>query len=122
MVFVIAQHQKRVFKDRYAVISCLTAVSLDTGEILWQIGEPSNKMDNLYLTADLPFQVYDIDGDGVDEVIMARNFELMILDGKTGKVRKSIPTPINEEPAEELCGIEFKKHGFERLNVIQYVL
>ena len=28
----------------------------------------------------------------------------------------SIPTPINEEPAEELCGIEFK-HGFERLNV-----
>jgi rhamnogalacturonan endolyase len=115
--FVIAQHQKRVFKDRYAVISCLTAVSLDTGEILWQIGEPSNQMDNLYLTADLPFQVYDIDGDGVDEVIMARNFELMILDGKTGKVRKSIPTPINEEPAEELCGIEFKKHGFERLNV-----
>ena len=48
---------------------------------------------------------------------MARNFKLMILDGKTGKVRKSIPTPFNEEPAEELCGIEFKKHAFERLNV-----
>ena len=31
------------------------------------------------------FQVYDIDGDGVDEVIMARNFELMILDGKPEK-------------------------------------
>lgn len=115
--FVMAQHQKRVFKDRYAVISCLTAVSLETGEILWQIGEPSKLKDNAYLTADLPFQVYDIDGDGVDEVIMARNFKLMILDGKTGKVRKSIPTPFNEEPAEELCGIEFHKHAFERLNV-----
>ena len=26
MFFVIAQHQKRVFKDRYSNISCLTAV------------------------------------------------------------------------------------------------
>lgn len=115
--FVMAQHQKRVFRDRYAVISCLTAVSLETGEILWQIGEPSASKDSAYLTADLPFQVYDIDGDGADEVIMARNFRLMILDGKTGKVRKSIPTPFNEEPAGELRGIEFKKHAFERLNV-----
>ncbi len=117
MFFVIAQHQKRVFKDRYAHISCLTAVSLETGKVLWQLGEPSAAGSSDYLTADLPFQVYDINGDGVDEVIMARNFKLMILNGKTGELIKSIPTPFNDDPAGELCGIEFKKHAFDRLNV-----
>lgn len=117
LFFVMAQHQKRVFKDRYAVISCLTAVSMETGKVLWQIGEPSPLRDHAYLTADLPFQIYDIDGDGTDEVIMSRNFKLMILDGRSGSVKKSVPTPENEHSAETLCGIEFKKHAFERLNV-----
>ena len=31
---------------------------------------------------------YDIDGDGYDEVITAKNFEVLILDGKTGNVKK----------------------------------
>ena len=115
--FVMAQHQKRVHKDRYANISCLTAVSMETGEILWQLGEPSTMRENQNLTADLPFQVYDIDGDGFDEVIMARDFKLMILDGRTGEVRKWIYTPFNDIPADELLNIEFKKHAFQRLNV-----
>ena len=33
------------------------------------------------LTADLPFQVYDLDGDGRDEVILYRHFHLVVLDG-----------------------------------------
>ncbi len=117
MFFLMAQHQKRVFKDRYAVISCLTAVSMETGKVLWQLGEPSESLDNAYLTADLPFQIYDIDGDGIDEVIIARNFKLMILDGRDGTVKKSVPTPRHEHQPEDLCGIEFGKHAFERLNV-----
>jgi hypothetical protein len=28
-----------------------------------------------------------------------------------------VPTPRNEQDAQKLCGIEFKKHAFERLNV-----
>lgn len=115
--FVIAQHQKRVFKDRYANISCLTAVSVDTGKVLWQRGEPSDSPDHQYLTADVPLQVYDIDGDGIDEVITARNFKLMILDGRDGSVKKWVWTPKHDRPADELVGIEFKKHAFERLNV-----
>ena len=117
MFFVMAQHQKRVFKDRYANISCLTAVSVETGEVLWQKGEPSENQDHQYLTADLPFQIYDIDGDGIDEVILARNFQLMILDGRDGSVKKRAWTPFNEEAPENLCNIEFGKHAFERLNV-----
>ena len=40
--------------------------------------------DNQNVTADLPFQVYDIDNDGADEVIVSRDFKLMILNGRTG--------------------------------------
>lgn len=102
---VIAQCQRRVHRDAYAQISCLTAIDLD-GVILWQIGEP-NEEEHAYLTADLPFQVCDIDGDGRDEVIMARDFKVMILDGPTGKVKRWIHTPVMAR----------KDYPFDRLNV-----
>jgi len=115
--FIIAQHQKRVHKDRYSQISCLTAVHMETGEILWQVGEPSALRENQNVTADLPFQIYDIDNDGYDEVIMAADFKLKILDGRTGTVKNWIDTPLNEIPADQLLNIEFEKHAFDRLNV-----
>jgi rhamnogalacturonan endolyase len=49
---------------------------------------------------DVAFQVHDIDGDGVCEVIYARDFELVIADGRTGRVRKKVPTPIAKPPAD----------------------
>ncbi|TVY08857.1 hypothetical protein [Paenibacillus cremeus] len=116
MFVVLAQHQKRGHKDAYAHISCLTAINLD-GEVLWQIGEPSTLLDHTLLSADLPFQVCDVDFDGVDEVVVARNFELMILDGRTGEVKKSIPTPRSEQPDESLFSVPFKKYAFDRINV-----
>jgi hypothetical protein len=117
LFFVICQHQRRVFKDRYPFISCMTAVSFETGKVLWQIGESRDEEDVIYLTTDLPFQIYDIDGDGVDEVICSWDFKLMILDGQTGKVKREIPTPENVESPDTLLGIEFNRHAFQRLNV-----
>jgi rhamnogalacturonan endolyase len=116
MHIVLAQHQKRGHKDAYAHISCLTAINFD-GEVLWQIGEPSTNPDHALLSADLPFQLCDIDGDGVDEVIVSRNFQLMILDGRTGEVRKSIPTPRSEQPDESLFSVPFGKYAFDRIHV-----
>ena len=101
---VVAQCQRRVRRDAYAQISCLTAIDLE-GNILWQIGEPNPE--HAYLTADLPFQVFDIDGDGYDEVITARDFKIMILDGRTGKVKHWTHTP----------NMERKDYPFDRLNV-----
>ncbi|MDF2958309.1 MAG: hypothetical protein K0S39_44 [Paenibacillus sp.] len=112
---VLAQHQKRGHKDSYAHISCLTAINLD-GDVLWQIGEPSTNPDHALLSADLPFQICDIDMDGFEEVIVARNFELMILDGRTGQIKKSIPTP-HSESDEKLYSVPFKKFAFDRINV-----
>ena len=39
------------------------------------------------MTNDTPFQIHDIDGDGKNEVVAVRDFELQILDGRTGEVR-----------------------------------
>lgn len=114
---VLAQHQKRGHKDAYAHISCLTALTLD-GDVLWQLGEPSPLLDHALLSADLPFQVCDVDGDGFDEVVMARNFELMILDGRTGEVKRSIPTPLCKETTERpLYTVPHNQYAFDRLNV-----
>jgi hypothetical protein len=109
---LFAQCQKRMFKDRYANISCLTAIDLNGG-ILWQIGEPHP--DNLYITADLPVQIADIDGDGRNEVVVSMDFELMVLDGATGKPKKTAPTPLSVEDPKTLKGIPFGTYGYERV-------
>lgn len=105
---VIPQAQKRVDRDSYGHISCLTAIDL-FGNVLWQRGEPSENAPVLgKISADLPCQVYDIDGDGYDEVITAKNFEILILDGRTGEIKKSAPTPFSDEPDESLIGVPLR--------------
>ena len=113
---VLAQAQKRVHRDAYAHISCLTAIDLD-GTILWQLGEPSDNSAVLgKISADMPFQVYDIDGDGKDEVIVGRNFEIQILEGATGKILKSAKTPLSSEEDSELIGVPYHIYAFDRVN------
>ncbi len=112
---VLAQAQKRVFKDAYCHISCLTAIDLN-GKILWQRGEPSSSFGVANLTADVPLQVYDIDNDGIDEVITFKNFEILILDGRTGEVKKKAKSPLYED-VDNRIGIPFDQYAFDRLNL-----
>lgn len=113
---VVPQTQKRVERDSYAHISCITAIDLN-GRILWQKGEPSEQAHILgKISADLPVQVYDIDGDGIDEVITAHNFELQILDGRTGEVKKSVKTPYSDDPDDVLIGVPYGQYAFDRIN------
>jgi rhamnogalacturonan endolyase len=93
---LIAQNIPRVRGDAFDQISCLTAVTLD-GRVLWQSGRPDPR--NGLLTNDTPFQIHDIDGDGRNEVVLARDFQLQILDGRTGEIRKSAAMP--KAPAED---------------------
>lgn len=113
---VLAQGQKRVHRDAYGHISCLTAIDMD-GNILWQKGEPSTKYEHGQISADMPLQVYDIDGDGIDEVITARNFEVMILDGRTGEVKKKAKMPVSsEDDGEKIIGVNEGIYAFDRIN------
>lgn len=100
---LIGQNVPKVRGDAYDQISCLTAVTLE-GKILWQQGRanPANGL----LTNDTPFQIHDIDGDGRNEVVLVRDFQLQILEGRTGELRKSavlppaLPNNVNEIPHE----------------------
>ena len=84
---LLAQNVAKVRGDAFDQISCLTAVTLE-GRVLWQQGRPNPK--NALLTNDNPFQIHDLDGDGRAEVVVARDFQLQVLDGRTGAlVRKT---------------------------------
>ncbi|HML45669.1 MAG TPA: hypothetical protein PKE04_02825 [Clostridia bacterium] len=111
---VLAQNQQRIFGDAFAHISCLTAVDLD-GNVLWQVGEPSEA--HMHLTADVPLQVYDIDGDGYDEVIYAHDFKIIVLDGRTGMQKKWAHTPVVTETPEFLNISKISRYPYDRLNV-----
>ena len=113
---VLAQMQKRVSRDAYGFISCLTAIDLE-GNVLWQLGEPSDQTEKLgKVSADMPFQVYDIDGDGKDEVIVGWDFEIRILDGETGTIKKSAKTPLSDDEDSDLIGVPYQIYAFERIN------
>jgi hypothetical protein len=99
---LIAQNIPRVRGDAFDHISCLTAVRLD-GTVLWQLGRPDER--NGLLTNDTPFQIHDLDGDGKNEVILVRDFQLTVLDGATGKIRQrawmpAAPATNKERPYE----------------------
>ena len=86
---LIAQNIPRI-GDNFIQISCLTAVTFD-GKVLWQLGRPDPR--NGLLTADTPFQIHDIDGDGSNEIVMVKDFQLQIREGTTGRLRQSAPMP-----------------------------
>lgn len=114
---IICQHHKRVLSDRYADISCMTAFDL-SGKVLWQIGEPCPDSWHTDLTADLPFQITDINGDGKNEVVTVMDFKLRILEGATGRELASIPVPISDSPLETLySGVPYGQYAFDRVNI-----
>ncbi|MBK5290564.1 MAG: hypothetical protein JJE04_02585 [Acidobacteriia bacterium] len=98
MDMLIAQNIPRVRGDAFDHISCLTAVTLD-GKVLWQMGKPDPR--NGLLTNDTPFQIHDLDGDGRNEVILVRDFQLQVLDGKTGKRKQSTWMPLSAQDNKE---------------------
>jgi rhamnogalacturonan endolyase len=87
---LFAQNVPKVRGDAFDHISCLTAVTLD-GRILWQQGRPNPQ--NGLLTNDNPFQIHDLDGDGRTEIVVARDSQLQILEGSTGKLLRKTWLP-----------------------------
>jgi rhamnogalacturonan endolyase len=86
---LIAQNIPRI-GDNFIQISCMTAVTFD-GKVLWQLGRPDPR--NGLLTADTPFQIHNIDGDGRNEVVMVKDFQLQIREGSTGQLRRFAGMP-----------------------------
>ncbi len=85
-------------RDAYSECACLTAMNFD-GDILWRIGEPDPEKH--HLTNDVSVQIHDIDGDGKNEVIYCKNFEILIVNGATGEIKHVAPTPKSHPPADK---------------------
>ncbi len=70
------------------------------GAVLWQRGTLPD-LPGTETSGDPALQVHDIDDDGWNEVICAMNYELFILDGRTGAVKQSRlvpkPLPVSDE-------------------------
>ncbi len=77
-------------KDSHSELSCLTAMTFD-GQILWQTGKPDPEKN--HLTNDVAFQIHDIDHDGRNEVVYCMNFEIIVADGSTGRIKFKAATP-----------------------------
>lgn len=86
---VISQRTDYSHTD-YCTITCLTAMDLE-GNVLWRIGEPGIPFK--VAMSDNCIQVYDLDGDGCDEVIFCKDLRIWIADGRTGQIIRSAPTP-----------------------------
>ena len=87
---LIAQNIPKVRGDAFDHISCLTAITLE-GKVLWQVGRPNPN--NGLLTNDTPFQIHDLDGDGRTEVVLARDFQLQVLEGRSGRLLRTAWLP-----------------------------
>lgn len=81
--------------DSNAETSCVTAINTD-GKILWQFGQPDPW--KVHLTNDVAFQIHDFDGDGQNEVIFCQGQKIIVLNGATGTVKTSVPTPEVPKP------------------------
>jgi hypothetical protein len=87
---LVAQQRRHGPGDGHSEVGCLTAMTFD-GDILWQNGTPDSW--NYLLTNDVAVQIHDLDGDGKNEVIYCRDFEMVVADGATGKTKYKAPTP-----------------------------
>lgn len=109
VVFILAQHQKRMYRDAFARLSSLTAFDIN-GQVLWQVGHPHNVVENTLISCDLPFQIADVNGDGIDEVIYARDFYVYIAALETGAILAKMETPrVKDDPL-------FKDYPYDNLN------
>lgn len=93
LYFILAQHQKRVMRDSFARISCLTCFN-DQGEVIWQKGKPQNDVNHTLISCDLPFQITDFNNDGKLEVVYSQDFKIYVIRLSDGKILKEGKSPV----------------------------
>ncbi len=69
----------------------LTAYDIGTGAMLWQIGTPDPRVTNN--GTDIPAEIYDIDGDGDNDILAVMESEFRIFEGRTGAFTRSFALP-----------------------------
>lgn len=96
---VVMMQGDQMSDDRYVghQVNCLTAYDWH-GNLLWQVGNPASGSST---GSDIPAQIYDIDGDGANEVLACMNNDVVsnrfvVLDGRTGAIEEQYDYPAPE--------------------------
>jgi rhamnogalacturonan endolyase len=82
-------------------ICCISAMTLD-GKLIWQYGNQGTPFTEQGL--ELPVQIHDLDGDGQREVIFMSRGRIGVLDGKSGKLTRSVRIPGSMVPSTIMFG------------------
>jgi hypothetical protein len=88
----LAAQPDSMYDDRYFPhqIQALTAYDAE-GNVLWQTGTPQPGTKSA--GSDIPVQIFDIDGDGYNEVLCVMEKKFRILDGRDGSLKKEFDLP-----------------------------
>ena len=96
---IVMMQGDQMADDRYIghQVNCLTAYDWE-GNRLWQVGNPAAGSST---GSDIPAQIYDIDGDGYNEVLACMNNDVVsrkfvVLDGRTGDIEAQYDYPAAE--------------------------
>jgi len=86
-------------------VTTVLATKLD-GSVLWRWGQPDTGKPGLY--CDVPVQIYDLDGDGRQEVWISVSRWLLVLDGATGRERLRHPLPTGLDVADCIAFVNLR--------------
>jgi hypothetical protein len=75
-------------------VQSLTAYDFGTGDQLWQVGTPDPRVTNN--GTDIPAEIYDLDGDGDNEVLAIMEDMFRVFDGRTGTLVREFALPGEE--------------------------
>ena len=84
-------------RNHNQAVTAMSAYKLD-GTLLWKWGQAGTGSSKL--SYDVPAQIYDVDGDGNNEVILSEPGSLVVLDGVSGKEKMRFPLPEGLEVAD----------------------
>ncbi|MFA5190595.1 MAG: hypothetical protein WC740_07715 [Verrucomicrobiia bacterium] len=94
------------------------AVQRLDGSVLWRWGDP--KIGRRTLHHDVACQVYDWDGDGRPEVVLATEGFLVELEGATGRERRRLPLPKDATDCIVFANLSGGKHASDVLVKTRY--
>ena len=83
------------------------------GSLLWAWGNPQDGRNRLH--HDVACQIYDWDGDGQNEVIVAAKEAIVEIDGKTGKEKRRFAIPPESSDCIVFCDLAGDGHASEIL-------
>ena len=88
------------------------------GSVIWKWGNPSQGRNQLF--HDVACQIYDWDGDGKNEVIVAAKEALVEIDGATGKEKRRFPIPKFASDCITFCNLSGNKRPTDVLLKTRY--